>query len=248
MGSGPHLCFLHGFCEDSTIWNHLIYSLKENYTCIAIDLPGFGKSKQLSFTNIPEIAQSVNQLLEKENAQNCILFGHSMGGYIAADYLEKFAYQLHAVGFIHSTVLNDSDLKKKNRKKTIDFIKQHGTNDFFRLFIPGLVALRNRGRLREQLTQLVSSTPTTSIVNGLKAMMIRPSHVNTIAHFNKPVLFMKGEEDTHYSSEEIYQQASVCQTSQVSLLPDIGHLSMLEDQEKCLIEVSRFLAFVEAVT
>jgi len=228
VGTGPHLCFLHGFCEDSSIWDGLIESLAHDYTCIAIDLPGFGNSSKLQFTSIPEVAHQVNELLINEKAENCILFGHSMGGYIAAAYLEKYADSLVGVAFVHSTVVNDPPAKKENRQKTIDFINQHGTQEFFRLFVPGLVAIQNRSKLREQLTNLVSSTPNKSIVNGLQAMMKRPSSLESVAQFSKPILFIKGQEDTHYKELEIYRQASLCSLVQLSVLQNVGHLSMLD--------------------
>ena len=31
VGNGPHLCFLHGFCEDSTIWENTIHYFSKKY-------------------------------------------------------------------------------------------------------------------------------------------------------------------------------------------------------------------------
>jgi pimeloyl-ACP methyl ester carboxylesterase len=246
VGTGPHLCFLHGFCENSSIWSELIKPLSADYTCIAIDLPGFGKSNNSSFSSLTEIAEIVNELLKFEKAEECILFGHSMGGYIAVSYLEKYAQQLQGVAFVHSTIMDDQLSKKENRQKSIKFIKKHGTDEFFRLFIPGLVALKHRSRLRDKLTQMVSSTPTSSIINGLTAMMNRPSGLESISNFKKPILFLKGKEDTHYDTAEIYKQASAGSIVQLSVIPEVGHLSMLEDKKKCLTEVTHFLNYVKA--
>ncbi|HCD67812.1 MAG TPA: alpha/beta hydrolase, partial [Bacteroidetes bacterium] len=80
MGSGPHLCFLHGFCENSEIWEELIASLSSRFTCIAIDLPGFGKSSQMAFGSLTQVANQVHELLVAENATHTIMCGHSMGG------------------------------------------------------------------------------------------------------------------------------------------------------------------------
>jgi pimeloyl-ACP methyl ester carboxylesterase len=148
---------------------------------------------------------------------------------------------------VHSTALADSPSKKVNRQKSIDFIAKIGSQELFRLFIPGLVALEHRGRLREQLTVLVNQTSDRSILAGLSAMKERPSHLETIAQLDKPILFMKGDEDTHYSADEIYTQAaaSICQ---LSVLQGVGHLAMLEDPEKCLVMVQRFLFFVKAIS
>jgi pimeloyl-ACP methyl ester carboxylesterase len=59
---------------------------------------------------------------------------------------------------------------------------------------------------------------------------------------------MKGEEDTHYSADEIYTQAAAASKCQLSVLQGTRHLSMLENPEKCLVAVQRFLPFVEAIS
>jgi len=248
VGTGPHLCFLHGFCEDSTIWQSLADTLRLDYTVICVDLPGFGKSSDLSFGTLNEVAKQINELLKAEDIQRCILLGHSMGGYIAAAYAALFPSELKALALVHSTALADGSSKEINRQKSIDFIVKNGSQEFFRLFISGLVALEHRGRLREQLTALITQTSDRSILAGLSAMKERPSHLETIAQFHKPILFIKGEEDTHYSADEIYTQAAAASICQLSMLQDVGHLSMLENPEKCLMEVQRFLKFCNAFT
>jgi pimeloyl-ACP methyl ester carboxylesterase len=244
VGRGPHLCFLHGFCENSSIWNTLIESLQCDYTCIAIDLPGFGDSSTLVIGTIPELSSQIHDLLEAENATNTVLFGHSMGGYILADYIGQYGTELRAAGFIHSTARADSIAKKENRQKTIDFIKKNGPQEFFRLFIPGLVAVQHLSRLRDKMTSMVTATKTHSILAGLEAMADRPDNTNVLASFDKPILWLKGDEDTHYLADEIFAQAAMNPISQVSLLAQVGHLSMLEEPQECLEKISTFLTLV----
>ena len=240
VGSGPHLCFLHGFCENSSIWDDLIAHLALRYTCIAIDLPGFGKSSQMAFGSLTQVARQVHELLVSEDALHTIMWGHSLGGYILADYMEQCGTELRGAAFVHSTVMADSAEKKLNREKTIRFIEKNGTKEFFRLFIPGLVAPLNVDIAKEKMTPMVSSTPTSSIIAGLEAMKNREDKRAVLSQFKKPVLWLKGE--------EVYKLAALCAISQVSVLEDVGHLSMLEDQKKCLHEVQAFLNFVESVS
>jgi pimeloyl-ACP methyl ester carboxylesterase len=248
VGTGPHLCFLHGFCEDSRIWDPLVTEFAKTYTCIAIDLPGFGASTNIPFTTIPALATQVKDLLDHERVEQPILLGHSLGGYILAEYMHQYPNSLAAGAFIHSTTYSDSRVKKENRLKSIDFINTHGTAEFFRIFIPGLVATPQRARLRDHLTAMVRNTPTSSVIAGLQAMRDREDHRSLLDTFDKPILLLRGEEDNHYPAKDIYEQAARCQAAQVSSLTNVGHLSMLEDQKKCLTEVKHFLAFVAAVS
>lgn len=247
MGTGPHLCFLHGFCEDSRIWEPLVTELSQNYTCIVIDLPGFGASKHTPFSTIPEVTLQVRELLHHEGVVQPILLGHSLGGYIAAEYIHQFGDEIDAVALIHSTTYADTDAKKENRLRSIDFIQKHGTTEFFRVFVPGLVALPHRARLRDDLIAMVNDAPTPSVVAGLRAMRAREDRRESLSTYHKPVLILRGEEDQYYQAQDIYMQASLCSAVQISNIPNVGHLSMLEDPKKCLIEVKHFLEFTNAI-
>ena len=47
-GKGTAVALVHGFCEDSSIWEEFrLDLLEENYRIVRIDLPGFGKSEAL---------------------------------------------------------------------------------------------------------------------------------------------------------------------------------------------------------
>ena len=61
-GEGFPLLFLHGFLEDSRMWNYLSTS-RLNYKRIFIDLPGHGGSSVPIGT--PSIAQMAEVITEK---------------------------------------------------------------------------------------------------------------------------------------------------------------------------------------
>lgn len=248
VGSGPHLCFLHGFCEDSSIWNYQIGRLQEDFTCIAIDLPGFGDSAGASFTSIPEVAIQIHTILIKEEATSCVLFGHSLGGYIVGEYLQKYGEELSAAAVIHATLHADSVKKKANRMKSIDFISAYGPSEFFRLFTKGLVSLPNLGRLRVGLDNMVQRTSQKAITDGLLAMSKRADKSQELLRFKKPMLFLIGEEDTHYDATEILAQVAMCDIAQVTRIRGAGHLSMLEKPQENLEAIQEFLLLVERVS
>lgn len=247
VGKGPHLCFLHGFCESLIIWENLIPHLSENYTCIAIDIPGFGKSSNISFTSIPHVAQQIHALLVHENAQNVILLGHSLGGYIAAEYTHQFISNVRAMGLIHSTGFADQPSKKENRQKTINFIQKHGSKEFYSIFIPSLVASKNQNTIPTHLSEVIQKTKNQSIIDGLHAMMNRESKVLPLKEFKKPILLLHGALDTHYPLDEILSQGAAYNTTQISIIPNAGHLSMYEDSALCLAEINRFLNLVTSL-
>ena len=245
MGRGPHLCFLHGFCENKTIWDDLIAHLKDQYTCISIDLPGFGLSTDVEFKNIPFVVKQLKSLFTEIGVAQPILIGHSMGGYIVAEFLSQYRDEVKAAAFIHSTARADSEAKKDGRDRIIEFIQRNGGAKFFPSFVDGLVSEANREVLNKELLALVGGTPDSSIISALQAMKQRPDHVAALQNFKKPVLFVMGAEDQHYTEGEIYLQASKCDLVQINKLEDVGHLSMFENKKKCLNSIKHFLDFVE---
>lgn len=75
------LLFIHGLSSNLDAWYQNIETLKNQYTCIAIDLPGYGKSSIVAPDYSPSFyAKTIHQFIEKLKLKNITLVGHSMGG------------------------------------------------------------------------------------------------------------------------------------------------------------------------
>lgn len=81
-GEGPPLFFLHGNPTWCFLYRDLIQELKNDYQCIAVDLPGFGLSKAPSnFGFTPaEHAKIIEQFLVEASVKNGCLIAHDWGG------------------------------------------------------------------------------------------------------------------------------------------------------------------------
>jgi pimeloyl-ACP methyl ester carboxylesterase len=78
------IVFIHGLSSNADAWSRNIESLKEKYTCVALDLPGFGKSSKVAPAYTPTYyADIVVKLIVKLKLKNVIVAGHSMGGQAA---------------------------------------------------------------------------------------------------------------------------------------------------------------------
>src|SRR4029077_15381242 len=83
-GEGYPVILLHGFAEDGAIWQIQTNWLKKKYKVIVPDIPDSGKSAfNDHFKTIADFAEIIKTLLIAEEHGDCILIGHSMGGYIA---------------------------------------------------------------------------------------------------------------------------------------------------------------------
>lgn len=89
--SSPTLLFIHGAGGDAWQWrrNFMPFFAKKNINTVAISLPNHGRSKNDDNYSLKEYLELINYWNEKCGS-NCILVGHSMGGFLlqkyAADY------------------------------------------------------------------------------------------------------------------------------------------------------------------
>ncbi|MFS0672226.1 alpha/beta fold hydrolase [Ornithinibacillus sp. 179-J 7C1 HS] len=81
----PTIFLIHGFVASTYTFNRLKPLLAEQYSVIAIDLPGFGKSeKSTIFTySYENYAKLVLECLNYFDINEAYIAGHSMGGQIA---------------------------------------------------------------------------------------------------------------------------------------------------------------------
>jgi pimeloyl-ACP methyl ester carboxylesterase len=85
QGKGSQtLIFIHGLGSYIPAWNKNIAELAQHYHCIAVDLPGYGKSSKGNYEfSMTYYAQVIKEFATKKGLKNIVLVGHSMGGQIA---------------------------------------------------------------------------------------------------------------------------------------------------------------------
>lgn len=85
------ILFLHGLGSYIPAWRFNLQELKKHFRCIAIDLPGFGKSdKKIHSCSMKFYSYVVNQFIKSLGIEKVDLVGHSMGGQIAINCALNF--------------------------------------------------------------------------------------------------------------------------------------------------------------
>lgn len=78
------IIFIHGLGSYSPAWEKNVSVLKKNFRCIAVDLPGYGKSsKEIHSGMMDFYADVISELMDKLHIEYANIAGHSMGGQIA---------------------------------------------------------------------------------------------------------------------------------------------------------------------
>jgi len=79
-----NLTLIHGFTQDSTVWDRVIASLPSDWTVDSIDLPGHGQRGDMRPTGPNEFLAQTGSFLEPlTGSERRILCGYSMGGRVA---------------------------------------------------------------------------------------------------------------------------------------------------------------------
>lgn len=245
-GRGPVVVLLHGFCENKSIWYPAAKELQQHFTLIVPDLPGFGASGLPDTTLTMEyMADMVSRVLELERVKQCVMVGHSMGGYVTLAFMEKYAGYLKGAGLFHSTAAPDDETKKANRLKTAEFVRENGVAPFVRTLAPTLFSPRNKPDERSfsELLAMMESCSPEGVMAATLAMRARPDRTSVLKGAAIPVLFAAGIADQTIAADAMLKQASITPVSVVEMLNHSGHLGMLEEPERTADILKRFVHF-----
>lgn len=243
-GQGKTVVLLHGFAEDSSIWEDFTLKLSAHYNLIIPDIPGSGKSTllQKDQVGLEDYAESIHFILAKENIENCCMIGHSMGGYITLAFAEKYPGMLDGIGLFHSSAYADDEQKKETRKKAIEFIKEKGSNAFLKTSIPGLFADDVKSKIAiEQLIEKGKQFSPEALIQYYYAMINRPDRTTILKTTLLPILFIMGEQDKAVPFEHSLQQSYLPSESHIHILRNSAHMGMLEEKNKSFNSLAHFL-------
>lgn len=248
-GKGPTVVFLHGFCEDSRIWEDFTLDLiEEKFRVVVIDLPGFGQSEVIEDITMAGMSKVVLAVLDALKLNQVVLIGHSMGGYVSLAFAEQYPDRLIGLGMFHSQAMADSDEKKINRQKSIDFIRRQGSALYVKQTIPGLFApnfINSNTFLIEKLSFRASQYAPAGIIAALSAMKNRPDRSEVLRQINCPVLFIIGKLDGAVPWENSMAQTHLPAKGDIHILKKVGHMGMFEATRQTQSIVRQFVQFCQ---
>jgi pimeloyl-ACP methyl ester carboxylesterase len=206
-GRGLPVVFIHGYGEDLSLWNGLGNSLSKKYKVIALDLPGFGKSQQIEAPfSLFDIAKIVYDHITKSlEIEQFAVMGHSLGGYVSLALAKTYPQSVLAFGLINSTSYADTEEKKANRLKTIDFINKHGASFFLKSFVPNLFTPENQIKHTEDVLRVLkmgNNNPDSVLTSYMLAMRNRPD-LSYLLSSQENILLVAGLLDPHFSYKDI---------------------------------------------
>ncbi len=234
-GSMP-IIFLHGFPFDKTMWKGQIDFLKSSYRLIAVDIRGFGRSKdEESHLSIDMFGEDLIAFMDKLGVDKAIICGLSMGGFIALNVLKRFPNRFDALILCDTQCIADTAEGKEKRYTIIEEIKANGASDFNEGFIKNVFhkdSLSNKKEVVEELRSVVFANSNDIITMGLTALAERSETCSTLNEISLPTLIICGREDavTPLAQSE-FMNANI-KGSLLRIIDNAGHVSNLEQTQE----------------
>ncbi|HQQ95966.1 MAG TPA: alpha/beta hydrolase [Cyclobacteriaceae bacterium] len=240
QGTGPPLVLIHGFCETSEIWDSFIKSLTNHHRVIRPDLPGFGNSAPLSGRiTIDQVAEALAGWLKQSGIHQAMVLGHSLGGYVTLALAEQHSHLLRGFGLFHSTCFADTEEKKANRNRIIEFVKRNGVRPFVETFVPGLFHDKYHPAINS-VRDIASGTRAETLIQYAEAMRDRPDRSGVLEISTAPKLIIAGREDAAVPVLDSRKMAKLGQKTTYSELERVAHMGFLEAPAECRLITTSF--------
>ncbi|MDR1129949.1 MAG: alpha/beta hydrolase [Prevotellaceae bacterium] len=226
---------LHGYLETNEVWADFAKLLKPHFRVISIDLPGNGLSGTKQDENSMEfMADVVAEVLNHSKVERATVTGHSMGGYAALAFAEKYGELTEKLCLFHSTPNPDSEEKKQNRDRETALIEEGKLDLILKVNIANMFADENLDRMEEAIAMIsenASISEPEGIIACLKGMKNRRDMNAFLSGFDKPLLFIFGRKDKYISETVAAELIEKFPNAKTLILENSGHAGFLEEPE-----------------
>jgi 3-oxoadipate enol-lactonase len=232
MGAGPAVLLLHAFPLNLTMWEPQFEPLSAAFRVIAPDIRGFGESQPPSPWTMGEMADDLNEFLEKLDIDECAVIGLSMGGYIALSFWNKYPKRFRQLILSNTRARSDNETEKLGRNDMIAALEQNGSAVLADRMLPRLLKPNPDPQIADQVRKIVETTEASAAIHALAAMRERPDSSKFLPRLSCPTMVITGAEDVMIRVEDSRAMADVIPGSRFMRIPHSGHLSNLENPEE----------------
>jgi len=241
-GKGNTIVLLHGFLENSTMWDGIKPELIKRNRVVCIDLLGHGQTECFGYVHSMDLmAEVVSEVLQFLKIRRSIFVGHSMGGYVALAFAEQFPDNVKGLCLLNSTTRADDSERIQLRTRAIEAVKTNYSN-LVRMSISNLFRPKNRTLFQEEIKQVKKEalkTPLQGYIAAQEGMKIRFDR-EALLHFSPyPKLLILGKKDPVLNYEDLVDQVNGTSVQKIEL-PD-GHMSHIENQQEVISGLQEFV-------
>lgn len=243
---------LHGLGNSMDFWISVAPSLAHSRRTIAIDLPGFGRSKtpRNGFT-LEHITEAIESFCDQIDIRSCVLVAHSLGAFIALDLANRAAERFDRIILVDGTLTRAAEIIQHptlitKRPVLAFYVAAQFIGGMFPLGRP-LAKFVSHSRLIRNATlwpyvanpslldpdMLASALANNGGRNVLKVLLEAHTirYVTLMRAVPQPVDLIWGTKDHLISEIDINEARSNMQVKRQEKIAGVGHWPMLERPE-----------------
>ncbi len=232
LPSKPTVVFVHGVGMDHTVWGQQTrYMAHHGFNVLAVDLPGHGKTGGVGLTSVEDMADWLNRFLKAAGVEPAILVGHSMGTLVALEAAARNPTGVRALALcgtsakmgVHPVLL---DAAEANQILAPELMSAWGHGP--RAHKGGNIA--SGVWLVGGAVRLLERAAPGLIARELLACADYKGAVDAAAKVAVPVLVLGGRYDKMTPMKAAASIIGVLADVREHVIPEAGHMMMLEAQ------------------
>lgn len=236
MSQSSTICLIHGHGVDASIWDGIYANFALDRSVLRPDF-----SKLTNLTTIEEYADELYAQLQAATTGKVVLVGHSMGGYMALAFAEKYPDRVAGLVLYHSTATADDEAKQQARQQAIASLETEGTAPFITKQLPKMVAPAYPPERTEALISRFLTLPADALVAGMKAIAGRPDRTAVLRQAQFSVLLVLGRDDQLIPYDKTAQLTDLSPHIRLATVEQAGHLSMVEQPNESIRTIRSFV-------
>jgi 3-oxoadipate enol-lactonase len=241
-GSGPPVVFIHGFGLDHRMWDSQMKFFSSEYTVIAPDLRGFGKSpppSEMAFAYHEDIAELLDFL---GIHQTVILAGHSMGARAVANFALTYPEKTKAVIFVDGAIegykfnsFDLSDIYQAGKSQGVEVANQMWLDH------PIFDSARKNPVVSQRLNDIVRSYSGWHYLHKVSLKSLTIPAYDQLENIKSPALIITGQHDLpdfRIIAQTLHQKIAGSVKKEIA---GAGHMCNMENPEEFNALVIQFL-------
>ena len=226
LGKGTPLVLLHGYPLDHHLWDDVLPLLEDTFDLIVPDLRGFGESTTVATPySMSDFASDVAGLLDQLGIQKTAVAGHSMGGYVALAFAERYPERMNGLALVSSQVLADPPDRKEARYKTAAEVEEKGINGVLETMTSKFTSDPHwQAFARESMEKQQPA----AYIGALKAMADRADSTGLLSTIKYPVVVIHGDADALIPVDRAREVKAARPESTLVEISGAGHMPMCE--------------------
>jgi pimeloyl-ACP methyl ester carboxylesterase len=234
VGEGPPLVFVHGAACDSRLWQPQLAALADEFTVVAWDEPGAGRSSDVPVDfGLADYANCLAAVIEALELGPAHVTGLSWGGTVAQE-LYRHHPRLVATLILADTYAGwkGSLPEEEVRARVAGALEMlEAPADEFNPTLPGLFA----GDPPAEFVPLIEEVAADVRPESLRTQLLVMAEVDQrdlLPHIAVPTLLLWGELDARSPLSVARQHEEAIPDTELVVIPDCGHVSNLERPEQ----------------